>query len=81
MVATPATAQGNVASDGARLRDAVASIERAFVGKREAIEFALIAMLARGHVLFEDVPGVGGSGGGDCRRRILPLVVIVGGPY
>ncbi|MGB0589287.1 MAG: AAA family ATPase [Myxococcota bacterium] len=59
MVATPAEDQGNVASDGARLREAVASIERAFVGKREAIEFALIAMLARGHVLFEDVPGVG----------------------
>ena len=59
MVATPATVHGDVISDGERLRALVSSVERAFVGKREAIEFALIAMLARGHVLFEDVPGVG----------------------
>jgi len=29
------------------------------VGKEEAIEYALIALLCRGHVLIEDVPGVG----------------------
>ena len=28
-------------------------------GKREAIEFALIALLSEGHLLIEDVPGVG----------------------
>ncbi|HEY1182359.1 MAG TPA: MoxR family ATPase, partial [Rhodocyclaceae bacterium] len=28
-------------------------------GKRQVIEFAVVAMLARGHVLFEDVPGTG----------------------
>ncbi|HSJ90869.1 MAG TPA: MoxR family ATPase [Ilumatobacter sp.] len=28
-------------------------------GKREAIEFAVIALLAEGHLLIEDVPGVG----------------------
>jgi MoxR-like ATPase len=28
-------------------------------GKREAIEFALIAMMGEGHLLIEDVPGVG----------------------
>ncbi len=35
------------------------SISQAIVGKEEAIEYALIALLCRGHVLIEDVPGVG----------------------
>ena len=35
------------------------SIARAIYGKEEAIQLALIALLARGHLLIEDVPGVG----------------------
>jgi MoxR-like ATPase len=35
------------------------NVERAFLGKREVIEKALVAILCRGHVLLEDVPGVG----------------------
>ncbi|HET8923268.1 MAG TPA: MoxR family ATPase [Candidatus Acidoferrum sp.] len=35
------------------------SIARAIYGKQEAIELALITLLARGHLLIEDVPGVG----------------------
>jgi MoxR-like ATPase len=35
------------------------SIARAIYGKEEAIQLALTALLARGHVLIEDVPGVG----------------------
>src|SRR5580700_11844061 len=35
------------------------SIARVIRGKDEAIEAALIALLARGHLLIEDVPGVG----------------------
>ena len=35
------------------------NIERVIVGKRWAIERALVAMIAGGHVLLEDVPGVG----------------------
>jgi MoxR-like ATPase len=33
-------------------------IERAVVGKREVLELVLLALLADGHVLLEDVPGV-----------------------
>src|SRR5215207_8150889 len=40
----------------AELRNAV---ESALEGKAEVVELALIALLARGHVLLEDVPGVG----------------------
>ena len=35
------------------------NIRRAIVGKDEAIELLLIALICRGHVLIEDVPGVG----------------------
>ncbi|NLO07798.1 MAG: MoxR family ATPase [candidate division WS1 bacterium] len=53
------------------------NVERVIIGKREAIERTLVAMIARGHVLLEDVPGVGktmlarslaASVGGDFRR-------------
>jgi MoxR-like ATPase len=35
------------------------SIARAIYGKEEVIQFSLITLLARGHLLIEDVPGVG----------------------
>jgi MoxR-like ATPase len=37
----------------------VDNVERVLLGKRGAIEIAVAALLARGHVLLEDVPGVG----------------------
>ena len=35
------------------------NVQRVIVGKAEAINLALIALLCRGHVLVEDVPGIG----------------------
>jgi MoxR-like ATPase len=37
----------------------IEEVETVFHGKREVIRLALAALLAGGHVLFEDVPGVG----------------------
>lgn len=37
----------------------VANVERVIVGKRDAIELLLVALLCEGHVLIEDVPGTG----------------------
>jgi MoxR-like ATPase len=37
----------------------IANIEQVIVGKREVIEVLLVALLCEGHVLIEDVPGVG----------------------
>src|SRR5712692_5414191 len=37
----------------------VANVENVIIGKRDEIELALIALLCQGHVLIEDVPGVG----------------------
>src|SRR4051794_13430271 len=36
----------------------IANIEKVIVGKREKIMLTLAALLAEGHVLLEDVPGV-----------------------
>ena len=35
------------------------NVEKVIVGKREAIELLMVALLSEGHVLIEDVPGVG----------------------
>jgi len=37
----------------------LANIEKVMIGKREVAELSLTALLAKGHVLLEDVPGVG----------------------
>ena len=37
----------------------IQNIEKLIVGKREAIKHTLITLLAGGHLLLEDVPGVG----------------------
>ena len=36
-----------------------ASVERVIVGKPEVVRFALVALLCEGHILLEDVPGIG----------------------
>ena len=45
-----------VASPIRRLED---SVSRALVGKPEVVRLAVVGLLARGHLLIEDVPGVG----------------------
>ncbi len=52
---TTTVAIEEVAQRSSRLLD---ELERAVVGKREALELALSALLADGHVLIEDYPGL-----------------------
>ena len=40
-------------------REIIRSVETVIDGKREAVELALMTVLAEGHLLIEDVPGVG----------------------
>ncbi len=42
-----------------KVEQLIANIERVIIGKRPVIEKVVCAMLAGGHVLIEDVPGVG----------------------
>ena len=51
----------------------VAQVERVFHGKHEVVRLALAALLARGHVLFEDVPGVGKTTLAHALARTLGL--------
>ena len=37
----------------------VENIENVIVGKRSAVELTVLGLLCQGHVLIEDVPGVG----------------------
>ena len=37
----------------------IGNVERVIIGKREAIELIVVALLCEGHVLLEDVPGTG----------------------
>jgi MoxR-like ATPase len=53
----------------------ISNIERVILGKRPVIEIVVSALLARGHVLLEDLPGVG--------KTILAraLAISIGGQY
>lgn len=57
----PAQAPSRISVEPVRtLSDKViANVERVIIGKRREIELALVALLCQGHVLIEDVPGVG----------------------
>jgi MoxR-like ATPase len=44
-----------------RLAAALAQLSRVIVGKEDPLELALACLLARGHLLIEDIPGVGKS--------------------
>jgi len=46
-------------ADPARLAQIADVVETVFHGKQDVVRFALAALLARGHILFEDIPGVG----------------------
>lgn len=51
--------QDDLAWFGDRYQAVTANIERAIQGKRPAVELAVTSLVAEGHVLIEDVPGVG----------------------
>lgn len=50
---------GQVAGPSQLLQALVANVERVVVGKHAEIELAVIGLAAQGHLLIEDVPGVG----------------------
>ena len=51
-----ATGVMDVAEVAARVRE---NIQKVIVGKTEVINLTLVAVLCEGHILFEDVPGIG----------------------
>ena len=59
MEASPRALREPAIAGADRLVRLLEMVESVFHGKRAVIEMAVAALLARGHVLFEDVPGVG----------------------
>jgi MoxR-like ATPase len=49
------------------------AIERVIRGKSETVKFALIALFAKGHLLIEDVPGIGKTTLANALARALDL--------
>jgi MoxR-like ATPase len=49
----------DVAAVRAYATSIIGNVERVIVGKRDVVELTVVALLCEGHVLFEDVPGVG----------------------
>jgi MoxR-like ATPase len=58
-VATKRSAAQTVASFADRFSTIVENVEQVIQGKAEPIELALMCLMAEGHLLIEDVPGVG----------------------
>jgi MoxR-like ATPase len=54
----PQAVAENVAAATAATRRLLDEVERAIVGKRDVLELILAGLLADGHVLLDDVPGV-----------------------
>jgi MoxR-like ATPase len=59
MTLRPASTPGTPAA--ARLQQVLTQLGRIVVGKDEPLRLALACMIARGHLLIEDIPGVGKS--------------------
>jgi MoxR-like ATPase len=50
---------GDITGTTERARAIVDEIEKVIVGKRPSVELVVIGLLSNGHVLIEDIPGVG----------------------
>lgn len=57
----------------AKVAELQAAIERVIKGKSETVKFAVIALLAKGHLLIEDVPGIGKTTLANALARALEL--------
>src|SRR5438046_4138777 len=57
----------------AKIAELQSAIESVIRGKSETVKFALIALLAKGHLLIEDVPGIGKTTLANALARALEL--------
>jgi MoxR-like ATPase len=58
---------------GEKISRLQATIERVIKGKSETVKLALVALLAKGHLLIEDVPGIGKTTLANALSRALAL--------
>jgi MoxR-like ATPase len=60
-------------SSAAQIHELQAAVEHVIRGKSETVKLALIALLAKGHLLIEDVPGIGKTTLANALSRALDL--------
>jgi MoxR-like ATPase len=58
-----------------KIRELQAEIERVIRGKSETVTYALVALFAKGHLLIEDVPGIGKTTLSNALARALDLSI------
>jgi MoxR-like ATPase len=58
-----------------RIAELQKTIENVIRGKSETVQFALVALFARGHLLIEDVPGIGKTTLANAMARALDLSI------
>lgn len=51
--------EGDFKKASSDIRKVIANVNKAFIGKEDVAEAAVLALFSEGHVLLEDVPGVG----------------------
>ena len=72
----PALAAVKPAFDAAgKIRELQTAIERVIRGKSETVKFALVTLFAKGHLLIEDVPGIGKTTLSVALARALDLSI------
>lgn len=70
---SPGSTVDEIAESATRIAELQTAIERVIRGKSETVKFALIALLARGHLLIEDVPGIGKTTLANAMAKALDL--------
>ena len=53
----------------------LAEVEKAFIGKEDITRAVLLAMIAGGHILLEDVPGVGKTTLAMAFSKLFPWII------
>lgn len=70
----PATSTATIDFDGTeKIAQLQSSIGRVIKGKSETVKLALVALIAKGHLLIEDVPGIGKTTLANALARTLDL--------
>jgi MoxR-like ATPase len=73
--ARPADAATLEFDTAAKIRELQASIETVIRGKSETVKYALVALFAKGHLLIEDVPGIGKTTLSNALAKALDLSI------
>jgi MoxR-like ATPase len=78
LVSESTTASGSASSGfdtAGKIADLQSAIERVIRGKSETVKYALVTLLAKGHLLIEDVPGIGKTTLSNALARALDLSI------